>query len=108
MSCKYCFQSDHTIEQCKTILCRVCKEIGHPHWLCTKDKKSIKKVISKPMLSPKNPVTPTFSEKTNSKPTAPILPKEVSKIPISGGVPETKRDIQFYLKQSGRRWSDIL
>lgn len=107
MSCKYCFQSDHTIEHCKTILCRVCKEIGHPHWLCTKDKKSIKKVTSKPMLSPKTPVTPTFSEKV-SKPASTVLSKEVSKTPISISVPETKRDIHFYLKQSGRRWSDIL
>lgn len=103
MSCKYCFQNDHTIEQCKTILCRVCKEIGHPHWLCTKDKKNIKKGASKPMLSPKTPVTPTFSEKVAKAPSM-ALSKEI-KMPL---VPETKRDIHFYLKQSGRRWSDIL
>ena len=105
MSCKYCFQNDHTIEQCKTILCRVCKEIGHPHWLCAKDKKStnnrkidtkaeIKKVVSKPMLSPKAS-------------TSNVNPIE-KKVIITVQVPETKRDIQFYLKQSTRKWSEIL
>lgn len=106
MSCKYCFQSDHTIEQCKTILCRVCKEIGHPHWLCTKDKKVIKKVPSKPMVSPKTQqMTSTFSEKV-VKTVSPVIPKEGPKQTLS--LPETKRDFQFYLKQSTRKWSDIL
>lgn len=127
MSCKYCFQSDHTIEQCKTILCRVCKEIGHPHWLCTKDKKSIKKVSSKPISSSKTSITPSFSEKVSvsnfmensnpstqsdsrriSKSISPIISKDGSKPIVSLNIPETKRDIQFYLKQSGRKWSDIL
>ncbi len=45
-SCKYCFQTDHTIETCKTILCRTCKELGHPHWLCKgKDKKKSAPIV---------------------------------------------------------------
>jgi hypothetical protein len=39
MNCKYCYQSDHTIENCKTIICKVCRDSGHPHWLCKKAKK---------------------------------------------------------------------
>jgi hypothetical protein len=99
MSCKYCFQTDHTIEQCKTILCRVCKEIGHPHWLCNKEKKNVKKTVSKPMI--------TIS-KQNEKPIESnhSSPKQIQ-IPVSIGS-ETKRDIHFYMKQSQRKWSDIL
>lgn len=39
MSCKYCYQTDHTIENCKTIICKLCRDSGHPHWLCKKSKK---------------------------------------------------------------------
>ncbi len=99
MSCKYCFQTDHTIEQCKTILCRVCKEIGHPHWLCNKDKKSVKKTSSKPMI---------HISKSNEKPIESSLSPKTNPIPVSSSISETKRDIHFYMKQSQRKWSDIL
>ncbi len=105
MSCKYCFQNDHTIEQCKTILCRVCKDIGHPHWLCTKDKKSVKKTPSKPMASPKKEVKPTYSSILEPKEQEKVIKNEPPKITVAT---ETKRDLSFYLKQSTRKWSDIL
>jgi hypothetical protein len=95
MSCKYCFQTDHTIEQCKTILCRVCKEIGHPHWLCNKDKKNAKKTTSKPMIT----IPKTVEKPIESNVQTPKL--------NTNGI-ETKRDIHFYMKQSQRKWSDIL
>ncbi len=120
MSCKYCFQNDHTIEQCKTILCRVCKEIGHPHWLCVKDKKMVKKPMIPSKTSPTSPTSPkepnrnlSYSEKV-SKPTIisnESLSKkvvEVKRIVKTDSVSETKRDIQFYMKQSNRKWSEIL
>ena len=58
MTCQYCHSNQHNINNCPTIICRYCKEIGHPKWLCknkdNKDKdrekknnKKEKKVIEK-------------------------------------------------------------
>lgn len=39
MTCQYCHSNDHEINKCPTIICRYCKKIGHPKWLCkSKDK----------------------------------------------------------------------
>ena len=48
MICKYCHEETHYIDKCPTILCKICKEIGHPQWLCKK-KKQLKNV--KPSIS---------------------------------------------------------
>jgi len=36
MYCKYCKKTDHQIDKCNEIICRTCKEIGHPYWQCKK------------------------------------------------------------------------
>jgi len=110
MSCKYCFQTDHTIETCKTILCRTCKELGHPHWLCKgKDKKkggSIVKTESSNKLSVSTSNT-SLNKMAGVKKETPTV-----STPVSVSTPivtkEVKRDMQFYLKQSTKPWSSIL
>ena len=37
--CKYCHLDGHLIDNCPTIICKICKDIGHPQWLCTKKTK---------------------------------------------------------------------
>lgn len=37
MVCKYCKSQNHFIDTCPDIICRLCKQYGHPHWKC-KDK----------------------------------------------------------------------
>ncbi len=32
--CKYCHLTGHVIDKCPTIICKHCKAIGHPNWLC--------------------------------------------------------------------------
>ena len=32
--CKYCHLPGHIIDKCPTIICKHCKSIGHPNWLC--------------------------------------------------------------------------
>ena len=32
--CKYCHLAGHVIDKCPTIICKHCKAIGHPNWLC--------------------------------------------------------------------------
>ena len=34
MNCKYCHLNTHYIDKCPTIICKNCKDIGHPQWLC--------------------------------------------------------------------------
>ena len=41
MNCKYCHLKTHLIDKCPTIICKICKQIGHPQWLC-KEKKNNK------------------------------------------------------------------
>ena len=43
MICKYCHSNSHIIDICPTIICKKCKNIGHPQWLC-KDKKNDKNI----------------------------------------------------------------
>ena len=38
MVCKYCHLTTHVIDKCPTIICKNCKEIGHPQWLCKQKK----------------------------------------------------------------------
>lgn len=101
MSCKYCFQTDHTIETCKSIFCKSCKEIGHPYWLCKngKNKRNEKSNI-RPSTSNSSLKSKKDTVSTSTTPTTPTVPKNI--------VNETRRDLQFYLKQSQRKWSDIL
>lgn len=33
-NCKYCHLPGHVIDKCPTIICKHCKAIGHPNWLC--------------------------------------------------------------------------
>lgn len=52
MTCQYCHSNTHNINNCPIIVCRYCKQVGHPKWLCTtkevKDKNSKnKKIIEK-------------------------------------------------------------
>ena len=34
MYCKYCKSQEHYIDNCPDIICRLCKQFGHPHWKC--------------------------------------------------------------------------
>ena len=55
MTCQYCHSNTHDINDCPVIICRYCKKLGHPKWLCKnkdnkdkdKNQKSQKKIIDK-------------------------------------------------------------
>ncbi len=40
-NCKYCKKTTHTIDNCPDIMCKICKQSGHPHWRCRKEKENI-------------------------------------------------------------------
>lgn len=78
MSCKYCYQTDHTIENCKTIICKVCRESGHPHWLCKKSKKGGNHKRGTSQKNQNETITRNFSQSSIS--TQPVI-QETSSIP---------------------------
>jgi hypothetical protein len=46
MICKYCHENTHYIDVCPIIICKICKDIGHPQWLCLKKKNNNKFIIN--------------------------------------------------------------
>lgn len=36
MVCKYCHEKSHYIDTCPVIICKICRDVGHPKWLCPK------------------------------------------------------------------------
>jgi len=34
MLCKYCKSKKHVIDDCHYIICKLCKQKGHPNWKC--------------------------------------------------------------------------
>ena len=88
MICKYCHLNTHLIDKCPTIICKSCKEIGHPQWLC-KDKKDNKLKNNKNVL---------FEKKY-------LFDDEIKKKNDSENT--TKKNISFYLKMENENWGDI-
>ena len=89
MLCKYCHQKTHLIDKCPTILCKNCKEVGHPQWLC-KQKKQVK-IINK-MNNNTIEKKYTFSDE--------IVKKQDNE-------PIIYKNINYYLKLSDKKWGDL-
>lgn len=84
MVCKYCHLNTHSIDKCPTIICKNCKEIGHPQWLC-KEKKINKQINT---LDKKY----SFTDEIKKKPSTENL---------------LKKNISFYLKIIDSSWGDL-
>jgi phosphate starvation-inducible PhoH-like protein len=50
MNCKYCHLSTHYIDECPTIICKNCKKVGHPQWLCSQNKIVKKIILTRPAV----------------------------------------------------------
>ncbi len=50
MICQYCHSNTHTINSCPTIICRYCKQSGHPKWLCINKEIKNKNINNKKMI----------------------------------------------------------
>jgi hypothetical protein len=81
--CKYCHLEGHVIDDCPTIICKICKEIGHAQWLCTKKNKS-KNIVNTPIINNYNYVI----EKNNNN--------------------IVQKDIDYYKKLLNKNWGDLI
>ena len=88
MLCKYCHLTDHFIDSCPTIICKICKEVGHPQWLCITKKQQVKQKKN-PSLEKKY----QFSED--------IKKKKVFEN-------NSNKNIDYYVKLSNKQWSDFI
>ena len=87
MNCKYCHQSNHLIDKCPIIICKNCKDVGHPQWLCKDKKKKTKNIginIEKKY---------TFSDEIKKKDSILDSPK---------------KNINYYLKLQNTEWKDLI
>jgi hypothetical protein len=87
MNCKYCHLNTHYIDKCPTIICKICKEVGHPQWLC-KDKK-----INK------NNNTVVFEKKYN-------FSDEIKKTSSNENI--IQKNINYFIDLEKKLWGDII
>ena len=91
MLCKYCHLKTHFIDKCPTIICKNCKEIGHPQWLC-KDKKNNK--------NEKNNMNKNIIEKKYN-----FTDEIKKKIVIENNI---QKNISYFLKIEKQNWGDLI
>jgi hypothetical protein len=89
MSCKYCHLNTHFIDKCPTIICKNCKEIGHPQWLC-KDKRNNKQSNVKNMSLEKKY---SYADEIKKKPSSENL---------------NQKNINYYLKLKDEKWGNLI
>lgn len=86
MLCKYCHLKTHYIDKCPTIICKTCKDVGHPQWLC-KNKK--------PIINNMNNISKKycFTDEIKKKPENPTL--------------QVQKTLNYYLKLKDELWGNL-
>jgi hypothetical protein len=84
MICKYCHLKTHLIDKCPTIICKICKDIGHPQWLCKEKKNNKHNNLEKKY---------TFSDDIKKKPNIENI---------------QQKTINTYLKIENEKWGDLV
>lgn len=98
MICKYCHSKNHLIDKCPTIICKNCKDIGHPQWLCK--------------LKKNNNSSNNSSNNTNSYNNTLNLEKkycfsdEIKKKPSNEVI--IQKNINYYLKLEDKLWGNLI
>jgi hypothetical protein len=96
MNCKYCHLKTHYIDKCPTIICKICKEVGHPQWLC-KEKKISKNNHNNHNNSNTNNINLekkyNFSDEIKKKPSNDII---------------IQKNMNYYLNLENELWGDLV
>ncbi len=110
MICKYCHENTHYIDVCPIIICKICKDIGHPQWLCIKKKNNkmsnnISSLTSMPALtsiSSSNSISPTsMSNKSLIDNTKKVLIIKDSLNNLSD------KNLNYYIKNIDETWDNF-
>ncbi len=118
MVCKYCHLSDHSIDNCPTIVCKCCKKIGHALWQCTEknapQKKSNNSSASKNVSSTKRNEKPVSGNERLASDKQEKIVSDRNPKSNSKEVSETtepvfeEKNIAFYLKHEKDCWSEFV
>jgi len=101
MVCKYCHLNGHLIDKCPTIICKNCKEVGHPQWLCKLKKNKIKE--SKINNSNKTEIIKKTNSNIESKYSfTDEIKKKDNKIDI------IIKNISYYIKMQKNDWGNMV
>jgi hypothetical protein len=107
MLCKYCHLKTHLIDKCPTIICKICKDIGHPQWLC-KEKKKMKKDHKKDNTKYETKYESKYESKKDNN-YAKIIDNKYS---FSDEIKKKEhevieKNINYYLKFKDELWSNL-
>ncbi len=117
MVCKYCHLSDHSIDNCPTIVCKCCKKIGHALWQCVEKNAPQKKSntsSSKNVSNTKRNEKPASGNERLSSDKQEKLFSEKNQKMNSKVVSELtepvfeEKNIAFYLKNEKNCWSEFV
>ena len=93
MNCKYCHMSTHYIDDCPTIICKNCKDIGHPQWLC-KNSKNLNSNINQ------------YNKNKNSDNKYNLLVEQIKKKSNNENI--NYKNIAFYSKLGNIEWGNLV
>ena len=111
MVCKYCHLNGHLIDKCPTIICKNCKDVGHPQWLC-----KLKK------LKKENNDNKNNDNKNNELNKTKIIKKTHSNISLESKYSFTDeikkksevkgdiiiKNIAYYIKMQKQQWGNMI
>jgi hypothetical protein len=89
MNCKYCHLNTHYIDTCPTIICKNCKDIGHPQWLCKQKKNSKNNNVNNVNNENKYSMLEDIKKKTSNE-------------------TSINKNINYYLKLSNEEWGNFI
>ena len=97
MFCKYCHFKTHIIDNCPTIICKICNGVGHPQWLCKMATDNKRKKTNYPPSYPPN-YPPSYPTNYPPKKGEEIVVKNEKK------EEETQKKMDYYLKRVNLQW----
>ena len=89
MNCKYCHLNTHYIDTCPTIICKNCKDIGHPQWLCKQKKNTKQNNTNNKVIENKYSLSEDIKKKSSNEQVI-------------------NKNINYYLKISKQEWGNLV
>ena len=96
MICKYCHENTHYIDVCPIIICKICKDIGHPQWLCIKKKNNNK--------LPNNNLNKGFNDNNTKKDLNYINKKDLDDGKNESFDNLSDKNLNYYIKNVNESW----
>lgn len=117
MICKYCHENTHYIDVCPIIICKICKDIGHPQWLCIKKKNnkmsnnisSLTSMSTLTSMSSSNSISPTSMSNKSLNDNKSLIDntKKVLIIKDDGLNNLSDKNLNYYIKNIDETWDNF-